>query len=170
MVLNPLVMEKKSIVQLDTTDRAILQLLQEDAFLTNKEIAVRLHLSPTPIFERIKRLEKEGFIVGYTTLLDRRSLDLSLLIFCEVSLKEHKRAFLETFESEIALLPEVMECHHITGSFDYLLKVVAQDMDDYQRFLKEKLAALDNIGRVESHFVMTEVKNTTQLPITMTHG
>lgn len=163
-------MEKKSIVQLDAADRAILQLLQEDAFATNKEIAAKLHLSATPVFERIKRLEKEGFIAGYTTLLNRQSLGLSLLIYCEVSLKEHKRAFLETFEREIALLPEVMECHHITGSFDYLLKVVAQDMGDYQHFLKEKLAALDNIGRVESHFVMTEVKNTTRLPVSTTPG
>lgn len=158
-------MEKKSVVQLDVTDRAILQLLQEDAFLTNKEIAARLHLSPTPIFERIRRLEREGFVVRYTALLERKSLGFNLLVFCEVSLKEHKRDFLETFEREIALLPEVLECHHITGAFDYLLKVLARDMDDYQHFLKDKLAALDNIGRVESHFVMTEVKNTVQLPV-----
>jgi DNA-binding Lrp family transcriptional regulator len=82
-----------------------------------------------------------------------------------VSLKEHNRDFLLQFEAAVVGLPEVLECHHITGEYDYLLKVVVRDMDDYQRFIKEKLAALENIGRVQSHFVMTEVKNTTALPV-----
>jgi len=88
-----------------------------------------------------------------------------MLVFCEVSLKEHNRDYLFRFEREVAELPEVVECHHITGSFDYLLKVVVRDMDGYQQFVKNKLAALENIGQVQSHFVMTEVKNSTVLPI-----
>lgn len=157
-------MEKKSDT-LDPTDRAILHLLQEDAFLTNKEIAARLDLTTTPVFERVKRLEREGYIRRYSALLDRRKIGLSLLVYCDVALKEHNRDFLLRFEESVVRLPEVLECHHVTGEYDYVLKVVARDMDDYQRFIKEKLAALENIGRVQSHFVMTEVKNSTVLPV-----
>lgn len=157
-------MEKKSDA-LDHTDRSILQLLQEDAFLTTKEIAIRVNMSNTPVFERVKRLEREGFINRYAALLDRRKVGLAMLVFCEVSLKEHNRDFLFRFEREVADLPEVIECHHITGAFDYLLKVVVRDMDDYQQFVKNKLAGLENIGQVQSHFVMTEVKNSTVLPV-----
>lgn len=157
-------MEKKS-DGLDAADRAILRLLQEDAFLTTKEIAARLNLTTTPVFERVKRLEREGYIRRYAALLDRRKIGLSMLVLCEVSLKEHNRDFLLRFEESVVGLPEVMECHHITGEYDYLLKVTVRDMDDYQRFIKEKLAALENIGRVQSHFVMTEVKNSTVLPV-----
>lgn len=157
-------MEKKSDV-LDATDRSILQKLQEDAFLTTKEIASSVNMSTTPVFERVKRLERDGFIARYTALLDRRKVGLSMLVFCEVSLKEHNRDFLLRFEREVAELKEVIECHHITGAFDYLLKVVVRDMDNYQQFVKNKLAALENIGQVQSHFVMTEVKNSTVLPL-----
>ena len=157
-------MEKKSAL-LDAADRSILRLLQEDAFLTTKEIASRVNMSTTPVFERVKRLERDGFIAGYTALLDRRKIGLPMLVFCDVSLKEHNRDYLLRFEREVADVPEVIECHHIAGAYDYLLKVAVRDMDDYQRFVKEKLAALENIGRVQSHFVMTEVKNSTVLPV-----
>lgn len=157
-------MEKKS-DSLDAADRSLLRLLQEDAFMTTKEMANRVNMSVTPVFERVKRLEREGYVLRYTALLDRRKMHLPLLIFCDVSLREHNRHFLLRFEQEVADLPEVIECHHIAGAYDYLLKVVARDMDDYQRFVKEKLAALENIGRVQSHFVMTEVKNSTVLPV-----
>jgi len=157
-------MEKKSDT-LDPTDRVILQLLQEDAFLTTKELASRLELTTTPVYERVKRLEREGYIARYAALLDRRKIGLSLLVYCDVALKEHNRDFLIRFEESVVGLPEVLECHHVTGEYDYVLKVVARDMDDYQHFIKEKLAALENIGRVQSHFVMTEVKNSTVLPV-----
>ena len=157
-------MEKKSTV-LDATDRTILQLLQEDAFLTTKELAARTQLTTTPVFERVKRLEREGYIARYTALLDRRMIGLPLLVFCDVLLKEHNREFLIRFESSVVELPEVLECHHVTGEYDYLLKLAVRDMDDYQHFIKEKLAALENIGRVQSHFVMTEVKHSTVLPV-----
>ncbi|MBL7797617.1 MAG: Lrp/AsnC family transcriptional regulator [Saprospiraceae bacterium] len=157
-------MEKKS-DSLDPTDRGILQMLQEDAFLTTKELAARLELTTTPVYERVKRLERDGYISRYSALLDRRKIGLSLLVYCDVALKEHNRDFLIRFEESVVGLPEVLECHHITGEYDYVLKVVARDMDDYQRFIKEKLAALENIGRVQSHFVMTEVKNSTVLPV-----
>lgn len=158
-------MEKKSDL-LDAADRSILRLLQEDAFLTTKEIAQRVNMSVTPVFERIKRLEREGYVLRYAALLDRHKVQLPLLVFCDVSLREHNRNYLLRFEQEVTELPEVIECHHIAGAFDYLLKVVARDMDDYQRFVKEKLAALENIGRVQSHFVMSEIKQLAILPIT----
>lgn len=157
-------MDKKS-ATLDATDIAILEMLQRDAFMTTKDMAAQLHLSATPVFERVRRLEREGYILRYVAQIDRRKIGLPLLIFCEVSLREHNRDFLVRFEEQVAALNEVLECHHITGDFDYLLKVVAADIDDYQQFIKEKLAALENIGRVQSHFVMTEVKNETAYAI-----
>jgi Lrp/AsnC family leucine-responsive transcriptional regulator len=142
-----------------------LKILQEDAFLTTKEVAAQLNLTTTPVFERVKRLEREGYIGRYTALVNRQKVGLSMLVFCDVALKEHNRDYLLRFERAVVELSEVLECHHITGEYDYVLKVVVRDMDDYQQFIKEKLAALENIGRVQSHFVMTEVKNTTVLPL-----
>jgi DNA-binding Lrp family transcriptional regulator len=150
-------------VTLDATDKQILNLLQEDAKLTNKEIADRLHMTTTPIFERIKKLEREGFIKKYVALVDRKKAQLSLLAFCDVSLKEHTRDYLECFEKDVQSLEEVVECYHIAGMFDYLLKVVVPDMETYQHFVAQKLAGLENIGRVQSAFVMTEIKHSTEL-------
>lgn len=148
---------------IDPTDMRILNLLQEDAHLTNKEIAAQLGLSTTPVFERIKRLEEDGIISQYVALVNRQKLDYALLAFCNVSLKEHSRNFLKQFENEVRSLKEVIECYHVAGMFDYLLKVVVKDMDAYQDFIVNKLAALDNIGNVQSSFVMTEIKYSTRL-------
>jgi Lrp/AsnC family leucine-responsive transcriptional regulator len=149
----------------DPTDLRILRMLQQDAKLTNKEIAARLGLSTTPVFERIRKLERSGVIRSYTALLNRELLGLHLLAFCNVSIKEHSRPYIRQFEREVLTLPEVVECFHTTGSFDYLLKVMVPDMSAYQRFLVEKLAALENIGRVESFFVMDEIRHDTALPV-----
>ncbi|MCB0609008.1 MAG: Lrp/AsnC family transcriptional regulator [Lewinella sp.] len=148
---------------LDDTDKAILRLLQEDAKYTNKEIASRLNLSTTPVFERIKRLEREGVIRKYVALADRKKVNLGLVSFCNVSLKQHAMELLVRFEEDVKSLPEVVECYHIAGMFDYLLKVVVKDMEAYQQFVSRKLAAVENIGRVQSAFVMTELKNSTFL-------
>lgn len=151
--------------ELDATDKKILQLLQEDAKYTHKEIAAQLHLTTTPVYERIKRMEREGVIQQYVALVDRKKIQLSLMAFCNVSLKEHSTNYLVQFEQDIQLLPEVVECYHIAGLFDYLLKVLVKDMDTYQLFVSKKLAALENIGRVQSAFVMTEIKYSPNLPI-----
>ncbi len=148
---------------LDATDLRILHLLQEDAKMTTKEIAAQLGMTTTPIFERIKRMEREGFIRNYVALLDKNRVGLSLVAFTNVSLKEHFTEFLTRFEEAVSSLPEVNECYHIAGSYDYLLKVVVKDMAAYQHFVAKKLAALENIGRVQSSFVMTEVKYSTKL-------
>lgn len=148
---------------LDATDLRILQMLQEDAKVTTKEIAAQLHITTTPVFERIKRLEKDGYIGKYVALLDRKKMGLVLVAYTNVSLKEHNTEFLLHFEQAVRSLPEVVECYHIAGLFDYLLKVVVKDMEAYQQFVVNKLAALENIGKVQSSFVMTEIKYTTSL-------
>ncbi|MBX2871361.1 MAG: Lrp/AsnC family transcriptional regulator [Saprospiraceae bacterium] len=151
--------------QLDAMDRRILKMLQLDGKVTIKEMANQLHMTNTPVFERVKRLEREGFIKQYTAILDRQKIGLQMVVFCTVSLKVHHADFLERFEQEVTCLEEVVECYHIAGMFDYLLKVVIKDMDVYRHFVSKKLAALENIGKVQSSFVMTEIRHSTALPI-----
>ncbi len=148
--------------KLDATDLGILDILQQDAYSTNKEIADKLNMTTTPVFERVKRLEREGFIKAYVALLDRHKLGLQLIAFCNVQLKEHSTVFLQKFEQDVQSLAEVQEVYHIAGHYDYLLKVVVADMSNYQDFVSRKLAALDNIGRVQSSFVMKELKHSTR--------
>lgn len=151
--------------QLDAIDRRILKMLQLDAKVTIKEMANQLHMTNTPVFERVKRLERDGFIKEYVAILDRRKVGLEMVVFCTVSLKVHHSEFLERFEEEVTCLDEVMECYHIAGMFDYLLKVVVKDMEVYRQFVSKKLAALENIGKVQSSFVMTEIRHSTALPL-----
>ncbi len=150
---------------LDSTDLTILRLLQKDAFLTHKEIAGQLQLSTTPVYERIRRLERSGIIRGYVALVDRTKVDKSLLVMCAVSLKEHALERLKQFEQSVCALPEVTEVLHIAGGFDYLLKVVVRDMAEYQHFIVDKLARLDNVGNAQSSFVLTELKYETAVPL-----
>jgi DNA-binding Lrp family transcriptional regulator len=135
-----------------------------DAKLTIKEIAGKLGLTATPVHERIKKLEKGGVIKKYAAVIDRTSVGLDLLVFCSVSLKNHNREYIEEFERDIQRLSHVVDCYHIGGMFDYLLKVMATDMSDYQTFVSKNLAALDNIGTVQSSFVMSEIKHSNGLP------
>ena len=151
---------------LDKTDKSILTLLQENSKYTIKELSERLNLTSTPIFERIKRLENQGYILSYSANIDRKKIGLSLVSFCNVSLKSHETAFIAKFEKDILQFSEVIECYHIAGMHDYLLKVMVKDMDEYRYFLSKKLASLESIGQVQSSFVMTEIKSTSKLPIT----
>lgn len=150
---------------LDATDLAILRLLQKDAFLTHKEVAATLGLTTTPVYERIRRMERSGVIRGYVALVDRSKVDKPLVVMCAVSLKEHALARLQQFEHSVCALPEVTEVLHIAGGFDYLLKVIVRDMAEYQNFIVQKLAGLDNVGHAQSSFVLTELKQTTAVPI-----
>ena len=151
--------------QIDAIDRRIIQLLQADGKMKIKEIAEALKMSNTPIFERIKRLEREGFILGYTARIDKKKLGFGLIAFCSVSLEQHHEENIQKFVAEISELKEVIECYHIAGMFDYLMKIYVQDMEDYQTFITKKLARLKNIGRVQSSFVMTEIKHDEALPL-----
>jgi DNA-binding Lrp family transcriptional regulator len=150
---------------LDKTDRRILEVIQHDARLNTKEIAGKIGLSVTPTYERLKKIEKTGIIKGYVTLLDREMVGKSLAAFCNVTLLRHSLPLLKKFELSIHKMDEVMECHHVAGTYDYLLKVVVRDMNAYQDFLVNKLAATENIANVHSVFVMTEIKHTTAYTI-----
>lgn len=151
--------------QIDAIDKRIIQLLQKDGKLKIKEIAHELNMTNTPIFDRIKRLEKSGYIKGYTILVDKEKLGVKLVAFCTVSLEQHQEEYLNQFVHDIRAIPEVAECYHIAGMFDYLLKIYVRDMNDYQHFITHKLAAISNIGRVQSSFVMTEIKNELSFPL-----
>ncbi len=144
---------------LDITDKKILNLLQYDAKLTTKEIADKTGKTITPVYERIKWLEKQGYIKQYVAILDKEKIERNTVAYTNVQLKEHAHSMLKSFEKSIVKFDEVMECHHMTGSYDYLLKLVVADMKEYQQFIVEKLSKLPNIGTVQSSFVMTEIKN-----------
>ncbi|MDT0553876.1 Lrp/AsnC family transcriptional regulator [Urechidicola vernalis] len=150
---------------LDNTDKSLLVLLQKNAKYTIKELAAKLNLTATPIFERIKRLENEGYIQNYKAVVDRKKIGLSLITFCNVSLKNHETTMIAKFEKDIVQFSEVIECYHIAGMYDYLIKVMVKDMDEYQEFVAKKLASLENLGQVQSSFVMTEVKTNASLPV-----
>lgn len=150
---------------IDEIDLKLLELLQCNARLTSKELSVHLNLSLSPIYERIRRLEKMGIISGYITTLDREKLGFDLVAYCHVSLKEHARPLLKRFEEDVLNFAEVLECHHVTGNFDYMLKVCVKDMKSYQDFIVNKLASLSNIGNAQSQFVLSTIRETTALPL-----
>jgi Lrp/AsnC family leucine-responsive transcriptional regulator len=146
---------------LDADDIRILQLLQHDARLNNKEIADKIGKSVTPVYERIKRLETEGIIEKYVALLNKNLIGKSLTAFVHVQLKEHSQTILKSFQREIVKFPEVMESYHLTGQFDFLIKVALTDMPEYNDFLMNKLATLKDIHTVQSFFVLSEGKRET---------
>lgn len=152
-------------MNLDKTDIQLLELLQADARLTTKELADKLGKSITPIYERKRRLENEGYITRYTALVDKNKIGKGLVAFTNVQLKQHAQQILLNFEKTIVRFEEVMECYHMTGVYDYLLKVAVTDMAAYQDFIVNKLARLTDIGTVQSSFVMTEVKHETAYKI-----
>ena len=145
---------------LDSTDLDILRCLQENARLTTKELASRVNLSTTPVFERLKRLERSGFIQKYVAVLDAEKLHLGFVVFCSVKLKQMNRNVAQTFVSVIKDIPQVAECYNISGDYDYLLKIHAPDMKYYNEFIINVLGTIDSIGSILSTFVMDEIKNT----------
>jgi Lrp/AsnC family transcriptional regulator, leucine-responsive regulatory protein len=151
------------LMKLDSTDKELLKLLQQDAHLTIKQLSSMLNLSPTPIYERIKRMEKDGIIKKYVAVIDREKIDRELMVFCNIRLKEHAQEMGKTFVDKVLSMTEVVECYNISGEYDFLLKVTVKDMKSYQAFLMNKLAALDNIGSTHSNFVMSEIKVDTVL-------
>lgn len=142
-------------MKLDQTDIKILEILQADGRITTKALAEQLNLSTTPVFERVKRLEKDGIIRQYVALVDNRKLDLILTAFISISLTKHSRSYLDKFVKEINQYPEVMECYHIAGNFDFLLKIVVKNMEKYEAFILTKLSTIANLGQVQSSFVLS---------------
>lgn len=136
-------------------------LLQQDSKQTTKQLSLKLSLSVTAVYERIKKLERAGIISGYAALLDTSKIDRDFVVFCHLKLIQHTREFLTQFERQVVLLNEVVECHHVSGDYDYILKILVKDMEAYREFLVTKLTTLDHIGSTHSTFVISEVKNTT---------
>ena len=143
---------------LDEIDLQILKTLQRNAKLTTKELAEAVHLTPTPVFERQKRLEKYGYIKKYVAVLDPEKLGQGLQVYCKVKLKQINHEIADAFVRKIQRIPEVTECYNTSGSYDYLLKVRAHDMKQYQEFVLNKLGEIESLASIESTFVMSELK------------
>lgn len=143
---------------LDKTDLQILRILQNNSKLTTKELAARVNLSTTPVFERLKRLETEGYIKKYVALLDAEKLNCGFVVFCSVKLKRLNRDIAAEFTRIIQDIPEVTECYNVSGEYDYLLKIHAPDMKYYQEFILNVLGTIDSLGSLRSTFVMADVK------------
>lgn len=154
---------KFTMENLDSTDLQILRHLQEDSNINIKDLASKLFLTATPIYERIKRLEREGYIMKYVALLDKKKMNLGMIVFCNVRLKEHARNVGSNFVRDIVALPEIIESYNIAGDYDFMLKILVKDMESYQDFVMNKLSTIENIGNTQTIFVMGEIKHSTAL-------
>ncbi|HEY0059281.1 MAG TPA: Lrp/AsnC family transcriptional regulator [Flavisolibacter sp.] len=150
-------------IALDSKDLHILRLLQQNARVTVKEISEKMHLSTTPVHERIKRMEEAGVIKQYATLVDHTKVKKNLMAICYVSLKEHNKTAGSKFIKAILEMNEVTECYNISGEFDFMLKVMVENMDAYYDFHVNKLSQVENMGQLQSIFVMGIIKQTHQL-------
>jgi len=156
---------KKKLFMLDEIDLKILKLLQQNSQMTIKEISEKISLSITPIHDRIKKMEREGIIERYVAILNKKKINQNLMVYCNVTLDKQRQENFADFNETIHRMPEVLECCVVSGSFDYLLKIIAPDVESYHRFYQEKLATLQSISHISSYFVMSEVKNTTAIPL-----
>lgn len=150
---------------LDKTDITILRILQKDSKKTAKEIAKILNLTTSPVYDRIRRLEKQGFIKKYVAILDKKLIDRSVTTICQVSMRYHNEAFIEKFEEQVQALEEVQECYHMAGQVDFILKIHTKDLEAYHDFVKTKLSKIDNIGVLNSAFVLKDIKHTSEFYI-----
>jgi len=146
---------------MDTIDSKILMQLQEDAKQNTKEIAGKVGLSVTPTYERIKKLEQRKIIKSYVALLDRTKIGKELIAYCQVTLSKQQKKLADSFKNEILLLPDIMECHQVSGNFDYLLKIAVDDIAGFHEFINEKLSIIDGISTIHSSFVLNSVKDST---------
>lgn len=151
--------------KLDAIDREILKILEKDAKTIAKDIAEHLGLTKTPVYERIRRLEQEGFIKNYAAIINKDRVEQSITVFSFVSLEAQKGHLMDDFLNQVKQLHEVTECFVVGGEFDFLLKVIVKDLDAYYAFAKSKIASLPNIGAVKSAFVLKEVKNENTFPL-----
>lgn len=152
-------------MKFDVIDKKLLSLLQYDSKPTTKELSLKLNLSVTAVYERIKKLEKEGVIEKYVALVKKEKIDKTFVAFCHIKLVQHTQDYVIKFEKEVANLVEVLECYHISGDYDYLLKVIVKDMGAFREFMVNKLTSISHIGSTHSMFVINEVKHTTAINI-----
>ena len=152
-------------MHLDELDQRILDELQSDARVANAELARRLNLSPPAVHARVKRLEEQGIIRGYAALLDRERLGFDMLCFIQISLQLHQVEQVSHFRATIQQIPEVLECHHVTGEYDYLLKIVVRNRQELERLIMEKLTPIPGVARIHTSLVFSEIKASTALPL-----
>lgn len=157
--------EYTAMLDLDATDRRILTVLQKEGRVTNAELSERINLSPSACHRRVQRLEEEGFIAGYVALLDARRMGRPTTVFVEITLQGQADDLLDRFEKEVARVPDILECHLMAGSADYLLKIIAQDTEDFARIHRRYLARLPGVAQMQSSFALRTVRNTTALPL-----
>jgi len=150
---------------LDEIDKLILRLLQADGRLSNLDLARQINLSPPATHARLRQLEKDGYIRKFTTLVDREKAGFDLLCFIHVALQMHQLEQVDNFRNMMRQIPEVLECHHITGEYDYLLKVVLHNRKDLERFVVDRITPISGIARIHTSLALTEVKSTTELPL-----
>ncbi|AZA93165.1 Leucine-responsive regulatory protein [Chryseobacterium nakagawai] len=150
-------------MELDDTDKKLLLFLQEDCKQTTKELSGKLGLSVTAVYERIKKLENAGVISKYVALLNKSKVQRNFIILCHIKLTQHKKEFVLQFEKEVMNLQEVTECFHVSGDYDYILKIGVKDIEDYRNFMLTKLTTLQHIASTHSSFMISEVKNTTAI-------
>jgi Lrp/AsnC family leucine-responsive transcriptional regulator len=148
---------------LDNIDKKLINLLQEDSKQTTKQLSLQLNLSVTAVYERVKKLEHQKIIERYVAIINKNKIEKSFLVFCHIKLIQHSKEHLTTFEREVLKLEEVSECFHVSGDYDYILKVYVKDMDAYRDFVVTKLTAIKYIGSTHSTFVIEQVKNTTAI-------
>lgn len=149
----------------DEIDKKLLHYLQKDSKQTNKELSNKLNLSVTAVYERIKKLERQGVISKYVALIDKRNVNKGFVAFCSIKLVQHSKDYVIDFEKEVTKLDEVLECYHISGDYDYLLKVIVTDMDEFREFMVKKLTTISHIGSTHSTFVINEVKHTVTIKV-----
>jgi Lrp/AsnC family leucine-responsive transcriptional regulator len=152
-------------MELDATDRRILTVLQKDGRMTNAELSERVNLSPSACHRRTQRLEEEGFIAGYVALLDARRLGKPTTVFVEITLQGQADELLDAFEREVAKIPDILECHLMAGTADYLLKIVAEDTEDFARIHRQHLSRLPGVRQMQSSFALRTVFKTTALSV-----
>ncbi|MCK4562482.1 MAG: Lrp/AsnC family transcriptional regulator [Flavobacteriaceae bacterium] len=146
-------------MRFDEIDKKILFFLQKDSKITTKELSIYLNLSSTAVYERIKKLEKKGVIEKYVALINKEKVEKAFVVFCQIKLIQHKHAYVKKFEKEVIKFEEVLECYNVSGDYDYFLKIVVKNMEEYHNFLNDKLTTLDHISSAHSTFIMNEVKN-----------
>lgn len=152
---------------LDKIDKMILKHLQQNAKFDIQQLSTVLHMTKTPIYKRIVSLEEAGYITRYVALVDRKLIGLPLMVFCAVSLSIQNAAFIAEFNKQVEHIEEIVECYLTGGVFDFILKVIVSDLEAYNNFASNKLATIPNVGKIQSSFVLNEIKYSTILPITI---
>ncbi len=151
--------------KLDHVDSKILRLLQEDGRVTNADLAREIGLSPPSMLQRVRKLEQAGYVRQYTAILDHEALGYTIVVMAMISLALHQEKPIEKFQAAVLNIPEVLECLHVSGEHDFMLKIVAKDMHDYERIVREQLSTIKGVGRIQSNFVLGINKDTCSLPI-----